>query len=34
MTAGLSLSVIACPSLRPELEALAAECDTKISFQG
>ena len=32
MTARLSLSVIACPSLRPELETLAAACDTEVSF--
>lgn len=27
------LSVIACPALRPELEALAAGCRTEIAFQ-
>jgi len=32
MTARLSLSVIACPSLRPELETLAAACDTEVRF--
>ena len=33
MTERLRLSVIACPSLRPELETLAAECRTDIAFQ-
>jgi len=32
MTARLRLHVIACPSLRPELEALAAGCTTEIAF--